>query len=119
MKYFFGIAPLILAIPSYAYYVRSVLRKQTVPHMYSWLIWSILALVGFIAQINSNAGPGAWNTGITSLSCFIVFIVATRYGDKYLTKLDAALLLLAFLAILTRVITESFTLATTLATIAH
>lgn len=118
MKEFFGLLPVVLAIPSYALYIRAVVNHKTIPHMYSWLIWSVLALVGFLAQIESNAGPGAWNTGVTSLACFIVFIVSIRYGEKHLSKIDAALLALAIVAIITRVFTDDYTLATSLATFA-
>lgn len=77
-----------------------------------------MALIGFLAQIESNAGPGAWNTGITAIGCFVVFLVAIRYGERHLSVIDKLLLCTAIVAITTRVITDNYTIATTLATIA-
>jgi hypothetical protein len=118
MKNLLGILPVILAVPSYFLYIKSVLSRKTVPHMYSWLIWSVLAFIGYVAQINSGAGPGAWNTGVTSLACFIIFILAIRYGERKLTRLDTVLLAIATLATISRIITDSYTVATLLATTA-
>lgn len=67
MKESLGILPVIMAVPSYALYIKSVVKGKVVPRTYSWLIWSILAAIGYIAQVRSHAGPGAWNTVITTL----------------------------------------------------
>jgi hypothetical protein len=118
MKNLLGILPVILAVPSYFLYIKSVINRKTVPHMYSWLIWSVLAFIGYIAQINSGAGPGAWNTGITSIACLFIFILAIGYGERKLTRLDTALLAIAALATISRIITDSYTVATILASTA-
>ncbi len=118
MKTFLGLLPVVLAIPSYWLYIRSIYKGATVPHMYSWLIWSLLAGIGFAGQISGNAGPGAWNTGITAVVCFIIFVVATKKGDRKLTALDKYLLAVAFGAVVLRILTKSAETATLLATLA-
>lgn len=118
MKNIIGLIPVLLAVPSYFLYLKGVTNKKIIPHMYSWLIWSILAMIGFFAQHSSNAGPAAWNTGITAVSCFIVFLFTTKHGERHLTKTDTLLLFIAVIAISARMVTNSFTLATTLTTIA-
>jgi hypothetical protein len=102
VKTFLGILPLILGIPSYAHYLYNVHKQKTVPHVYSWLIWAVLAGIGFAAQVSSNAGPGAWNTGFTAIVCFLVFIVSLKYGESRLSRLDIILLATAVLAIIAR-----------------
>ena len=92
LKTYLGILPVALAVPSYWLYIRSIYKGATVPHMYSWLIWSILAGIGFAGQVSGDAGPGAWNTGITAVVCFIIFIIAIKKGDRKLTILDKYLL---------------------------
>ena len=86
MKTAIGTFPLLLGIPSYAYYVRSVYQRKTIPHVYSWLIWAVLATIGYIAQVSTHAGPGAWNTGFTAIVCFIVFLVSLKYGEHKLSR---------------------------------
>jgi len=118
LKTILGLLPVGLAIPSYWLYIRSIYKGDTVPHMYSWLIWSLLAGIGFAGQVSGNAGPGAWNTGITAVVCFIIFVIAIEKGDRRLTTPDKVLLAVAFGAIVVRVLTKSAETATLLATLA-
>ncbi len=117
MKIFAGLLTLILAIISYGIYMYAVARQGTKPHMYSWLLWSILAAIGFFGQVSDGAGPGAWNTGITAIGCFTIFIIATKRGDRYLSNVDRILLFLAFIAVGVQVFWSNHTLAVTLATL--
>lgn len=86
--------------------------------MYSWLIWAILAFIGYAAQVSAHAGPGAWNTGFTGVVCFAVFLMAIKYGERRLSKIDAFLLIMAFLAIIARLLIGNFVLAILLTTFA-
>lgn len=86
--------------------------------MYSWLIWAILAGIGYVAQVSANAGPGAWNTGITAVVCFAVFLISIKHGARKLSGLDVILLGLAFLAVIARLLTGDFVLAVLLTTTA-
>ena len=113
-----GIIPVLLAAPSYWLYIRSIFVGKTVPHMYSWLIWSLLAGIGFVGQVSGDAGPGSWNTGITAVACFAIFIVAAKKGERHLYVIDKILLLVAVAAIILRVLTSSNEIAVFMATIA-
>jgi hypothetical protein len=117
-KELIGIIPLLLAVPSYAYYIHTIYQRKTVPHMYSWLIWAILAGIGFVAQVSGNAGPGAWNTGMTAIVCFAVFVISLKFGEKKLSPIDVMLLALASMAIVARLLTGDFVLAVLLTTLA-
>ncbi len=118
MKTFLGILTLVLAVPSYTHYLHGVFTRRTVPHMYSWLIWAILAGISYIAQVKAHAGPGAWNTGFTAIVCFVVFIIAIRYGERRLSSLDVLLLIMAFFAIVALLLIENSVAAVLLTTIA-
>ena len=115
-KTLIGIVPVVLAIPSYAYYIYTIFKGKTVPQMYSWLIWAILAAIGYAAQISANAGPGAWNTGITAVVCFAVFLISIKHGERKLSGLDVLLLGLALFAVIARLLTGDFVLAVLLTT---
>jgi hypothetical protein len=118
MKTCLGLLPLILGVPSYVLYLRSVYHRKTVPHMYSWLIWAVLAGIGYAAQISTHAGPGAWNTGFTAIVCFAVFLMSIKYGERQLGRLDRALLGLAVIAILARLLIGNYVATVLLTTIA-
>lgn len=118
LKTFLGLLPLVLAVPSYFLYIRSIYTGATVPHVYSWLIWSILAGIGFAGQVSGNAGPGSWNTGITAVVCFVIFLIALKKGERRLNRIDKILLAVAFMAIILRTITNNAEIATLLATLA-
>lgn len=106
----------MIGVPSYVHYLYSVYKRKTVPHVYSWLIWAVLAGIGYVAQASTNAGPGAWNTGFTALVCFLVFLVSLKYGEKRLTRTDKVLLMLAVAAIFARLAIGNYTATVLLAT---
>lgn len=70
-------------------YIRSILRNQTKPHVFTWVIWGITTFVVFLAQIQSQAGIGAWPIGISGVITVGIAILAYRKrGDISITRLD-------------------------------
>lgn len=57
-----GIIGSICAFISYIVYIRDILHRHTRPHAFSWLPWSILAILTAIIQLQHNAG---WSAIIT------------------------------------------------------
>lgn len=98
-KLIFGsIAPL-LAIASFLPYLVDVLRRKTRPHVYSWLIWSVLGSIGFFAQLAEGGGAGSWATGTTAALCAVIFVLALRVGERGLRSGDKVCLSAAVAAI--------------------
>ena len=95
-----GLSAVIIGIISYFPYIRDIFANKTKPHSFSWLIWSILTGIGFTGQITDNAGAGSWVTGMTSIACFIIFIIALKKGEKNILILDWLCLIGAGVAIL-------------------
>lgn len=53
------------------------------PHLYSWLIWTIVNAVAWYNQWTHEAGPGAWSTlAMTILSGIVFLIAAYQYVAK-------------------------------------
>jgi len=92
-KLFFGIVSVFIAIASIIPYVRDIFRGQTKPHVYSWLIWTILQIIGAAAQFQDGAGYGAWALAIAALGSFLIFIFSFKYGTKNITRFDLACLI--------------------------
>ena len=63
--------------------------------MYSWLIWTILQIVGVAAQIKDGAGYGAWALAIGAFFCFAIFLLSFKYGTKNISKFDLSCLIAA------------------------
>lgn len=88
IKIIFGALAAIIGLIGYVPYLRDTLRKQTKPHVFSWLIWGILTAIAFFAQLNKGGGPGAWASGLSAVVCFIVTFLSLRNGNKEIKLLD-------------------------------
>ena len=89
---------------------------KTQPHLYTWLIWSIVTTIALAGQWTTGAGPGAWPTAITALLTYLVTILALRYGTKDITTTDSVFLIFAVLAIIPWWLTNNLLLSVILAT---
>lgn len=105
-KIVFGIISIIVALIGYIFYFRDVFKAKTKPHAFSWLVWAVLSIISFAAQVTKNAGPGAWVNGATTILCFILFFIALQKGEKRITKTDWVSLVCAFISLLVWYITE-------------
>lgn len=99
IKLFFGIISSIVAIVCFIPYLRDIFRKQTKPHAYSWLIWTILQTVGVAAQLKDGAGYGAWALAVGAVFCFTIFILSFKYGTRNITKFDGVCLFASLISI--------------------
>ena len=82
MKDVLGTVAVGIAFIGYVPYLWAIWKGKTRPHAFSWTIWGILTAIAFAAQWVDGAGPGAWVTGVTALTCFIIVIVALFTGRK-------------------------------------
>jgi hypothetical protein len=98
-KLLFGIASSIIAVICFVPYIKDIIGRKTEPHRYSWLVWTILQVVGVMAQIKEGAGYGAWALAIGALFCFAIFLLSFKYGTKNISKFDVACLLASLCAI--------------------
>lgn len=98
-KLAFGVLASAVAIISFLPYLRDILRKQTQPHAYSWLIWTILQVIATVGQVRGGSGYGSLPIAIGAFLCFIIFLLSFRYGTKNITRFDGACLAASFVAI--------------------
>ncbi|MFA5877386.1 MAG: hypothetical protein WC880_03405 [Candidatus Paceibacterota bacterium] len=94
------ILSLVLGVVSYIPYIRSMVRRQTTPHPYTWLIWSITTGTAAVGGWYGGGGNGVALLFLWAFSTFCIFLLSFKYGTKNITKGDVALLVLALLAIL-------------------
>jgi len=94
-----GWISVILVLSGVVPYYYSIFRGNVKPHVFSWLIWTIVSGISFAAEISDHAGPGAWSTGIASFNCFLITVISIFKGEKDFSSGDIAALLCALLSL--------------------
>lgn len=119
IKIILGVIAAVLALFSSFLYIRDIFRKNTKPHMYTWLIWSIVTTIVFFGQWVSGGGPGSWATGVAALVTIFTLFLSLQggYGTKDITSFDKICLFLAILSILPWVLTQNVLWSVILATL--
>jgi hypothetical protein len=90
-----GALAAILGVVGTLPYMRDTLRRATRPHRGAWLIWSVLAVVAFLAQRADGASWSAVMCGAQAVTNGAVFVLALRRGTGAVALGDRLLLLLA------------------------
>ncbi|ABI77030.1 putative membrane protein [Hyphomonas neptunium ATCC 15444] len=99
-KELFGLGALLLTFIAFFPYIRSILRGQTRPHAFSWMIWGASTFVVAMAQLSDGAGVGAWPIAVSGLITLLVaWLAYRRSAGMHVTRVDWAFLLLALSAL--------------------
>lgn len=89
-------AAIALTLIAFFPYIRSILRDEIKPHVFSWIIWGTTTFVVFLAQLDDNAGAGAWPIGVSgSITIFIALLAYLKRADITITKTDCLFLVSA------------------------
>lgn len=99
LKPLFGILAMVFEVCSFLPYLRDIFARKTQPHIYSWLIWSILQTTAVAAMIIGGAGLGAWTLGIGAFFAVFIFLASFKYGTKNITVFDTICLMGALAAV--------------------
>ena len=116
LKVILGSIAVFLALGSSYLYIMDIFRGNTKPHIYTWLIWSIVTILAFLGQHFSGGGPGSWTTGVTGILTIGIFFLSLKYGTKDVTKFDKVCLVLALISIVPWLLTNNILLSVILAT---
>jgi len=98
-KELYGVISLIFSAVAYAPYIWSLLRRQIKPHLFSWIVWSLISLIAYLAQAQGAAGPGAWAVGFSTVCCVFVALCSIKLGERHVTRSDWVCFIGALLAI--------------------
>ncbi len=81
-------------------YIRSIHRGQTLPHAFSWMVWTFGTFVVFAAQLAGGAGIGAWPIGLSAcITGYVAFLAWRLRADVSIDGADWVLFSLAVLAL--------------------
>jgi len=103
----FGALSVAFMAASRLMYLYSIVRGNTRPHVFSWLIWATISAIGFAAQFLEGAGPGAWARCFAALSCFLIMLLALTRGEKNIAPADFITLVIALATIPLWIVTET------------
>lgn len=99
MSEVYGGLAVAFALVSYGPYFLATLKGTNKPHVFSWVLWSLLTWIAFAIQTASGAGPGAWASGVTATCCVAIAIVSIKHGEKRITRGDWAAFATGLLAL--------------------
>lgn len=87
---------IVLTFVGYFPYVRSILRGETTPHVFSWIIWGMTTFIVFFAQLEGGGGLGAWPIGVSgAIALLVAYLAWRRRGDSSITRSDRVFFLVA------------------------
>lgn len=99
MKTLFAIIATVIGVTSFIPYILDTFKRKTQPHIYTWLIWTILQATGVIAMYNNGAGIGILALAIGTFFCAFICIISFKYGTKNITPFDTVCLVGALISI--------------------
>ena len=89
MKEIFSALAIALTFIAFIPYIRSILKNEIKPHVFSWIIWASVTFIVFLAQLADGAGAGAWPIGVSGLITFYVAVLAySKKSDTMITNKD-------------------------------
>lgn len=93
-KVMFSAVAIVLTLTAFIPYIRSILGGSTKPHLFSWVIWSLITTIIFFAQLDADGGIGAWPIGISAaITTYIAWLAFTKRADISITRIDWLFLL--------------------------
>lgn len=94
-----GALATLIALISYVPYLITIFKGTTRPHGFSWIVFGLLTVIGFAAQVYGGAGAGAWVMGFSAAICFIIAGLAVFKGTFDPTRSDWITFIAALAAI--------------------
>ena len=116
-KDFLAAAAIVLTFAMYVPYIRSIRAGRTKPHAFSWVVWTLVAVVVFLAQLAGRGGAGAWPIGASGLVTAYIAVWAYRNRtDVSITRTDWVFFAIAVAALPCWLLTSDPLLAVALLT---
>ena len=100
------ICVLISAI-NFAYYIFTVFKKGVKPHLFTWLIWSVITAIAAMGQYVGGAGFACLVLAWYSLSTGSIAVLALFRGEKHIARSDYISLTFCFIALIVWQLTET------------
>ena len=97
-KLLFSLLWIFLSLWAFLHYFWSIYKWQTKPHMFTWLIFSVLLVSSFAIQTEYEWWLGTYIVLSELIGCFLAFLLSLKYGEKHITLSDKIFFTLALVA---------------------
>lgn len=99
LKEILTILSIALIFVGYIPYIRDIFRGKTHPHVFSWIVWSILNFCLFWLQLHAWAGFASWIVLFLWINSTFIAILSLKYGKMDIRKIDVFFFIAALFAI--------------------
>ncbi len=107
MNEIFALTAIILSFVGVTPYLWGIYKGTNKPHMFSWIIWSVVCAIAGYIQLAEEAGAGSWLLLANSVLCVSIAISAYWRGTKDIKRIDWVVLFAALAAIPLWIITNN------------
>jgi len=99
-KEFLSVIAIALTFIAFYPYIHSILKGETKPHVFSWVIWGSTTFVVFLAQLADKGGAGAWPIGVSGIITIYVAVLAyMKKSDITISRTDWLFFITAMLSL--------------------
>ena len=113
----YALLSMILSLVAFIPYAGGMVRGVVKPHLFSWLIWTLVTGLIALAQLAEGGGAGAWATVMICFLCGVTLVASLFCGETSRTRFDWICLGLALTAIPLWLLTKTPVLAVSLLTL--
>ena len=106
-KEIFSILSIFAAFLAALPYVRSIIRKETRPNLFSWLIWGLSCAIGGAVQLAEGGGWGSWLMIMNAVYCLGIAFWSLWIGTRDIKKIDGVVMMVTLSAIPLWLITKN------------
>ena len=100
IKQSLSVIAFMVTVALFTDYIRSVRVAQTVPHVFSWMIWAAGTLMVCFAQLADGGGVGALPIGFSGcLTGYIAYLAHAKRHQSSIKRLDWFFFALALFAL--------------------
>jgi hypothetical protein len=90
-----GILAGVVGVADTVPYVRDIRAGTTRPHRGTWLIWAVVAVVGFASQRAEGASWSLVMSGTQAVLTVVVLVLAVRVGEGGVRRCDTVMMTIA------------------------
>ena len=111
MYYILGIVSAVVFVVAYIPYIAAIIKGETKPHPFSWLLWGIIGLINLFFYLKVGAHETLPLAYATSIFPFIVFFLSIKYWKGGFSALDYIVLFLSVASIILYIMFHSATIS--------
>lgn len=107
MKEIAGITAIVLSLVGYVPYIRDVIKGKTKPHVFTWIVWTIITFVIGFAQIAAGAGWSSVHNIVTGFVSLFILYFGFKYSRSTISLSDIFFFIAAIFSIPIWILTKS------------